>query len=330
MTTIKWGIIGCGDVTENKSGPAFNKVPNSMLVAVMRRNAAKAADYAKRHNVPRWYDDADKLINDPEVNAVYIATPPSSHEAYTIAAIKAGKFVYVEKPMALNAKEAKNMVLTAAEYHVKLVVAHYRREWPMFKKLKELIDTKAIGDTRIVQLQLFKPSFTAAQLADETIAWRIDPAVAGGGIFNDLAPHQLDILYYLFGSAKKITGIAANQAGKYAADDVVAGSILFQNGVAFNGTWCFNAYQQSDYCEIIGSKGTLSFSFFGGGPQGPVGGIKMVTDEGTTNFNFDTLQHVEQPMIEKTVQYFLGQADNPCKGNEGALIMRWMERFVVQ
>ena len=99
MEKIKWGIIGCGDVTEVKSGPAFNKVKNSGLVAVMRRDAEKAEDYARRHTVPKWYSDANKLIHDPEVNAIYIATPPSSHEEYTMAAFDAGKPVYVEKPM---------------------------------------------------------------------------------------------------------------------------------------------------------------------------------------------------------------------------------------
>src|SRR5688572_4356132 len=113
MSKINWGIIGCGDVTELKSGPAFNKVNNSALVAVMRRDADKAADYARRHNVPRWYIDAAKLINDPEVNAIYIATPPNSHEAYTIDAINAGKPVYVEKPIALNASLALNMIKIA-------------------------------------------------------------------------------------------------------------------------------------------------------------------------------------------------------------------------
>src|ERR1044072_2959571 len=94
---IGWGIIGCGDVTEVKSGPAFNKVPHSALVAVMRRDSEKAKDYAKRHNVPKWYGDAGNLINDPDVNAIYVATPPSSHEEYTIAAVNAGNPVYVEK-----------------------------------------------------------------------------------------------------------------------------------------------------------------------------------------------------------------------------------------
>src|SRR5205085_8185937 len=102
MDKINWGIIGCGDVTEVKSGPAFNKVKNSSLVAVMRRNAVKAKDYAQRHNVPKWYTDANDLIADPKINAIYIATPPSSHEKYTLAVLDAGKPVYVEKPMSID------------------------------------------------------------------------------------------------------------------------------------------------------------------------------------------------------------------------------------
>jgi predicted dehydrogenase len=322
MQTINWGIIGCGDVTEIKSGPAFNKVPNSALVAVMSRNGNKAAGYAKRHQVPHWYDDAGKLINDPEVNAIYIATPPSSHEQYALAAIYAGKPVYVEKPMALNYTAAKNIATTAAINNVKLVVAHYRRQWPLIKKVKELIETKAIGDVRLIKSALYKTAFTKEQLTNESLAWRVNPAISGGGIFHDLAPHQLDILYHIFGAAKKITGIALNQAGNYAADDMVAGNILFESGILFSGAWCFNAHEQSDHCEIIGSNGKLSFSFFDGG------GIHLFTNNTTTVFNFDSLQHVQQPMIEKTVQYFLGNAANPCTGEEGAEIMRWIEEFV--
>jgi predicted dehydrogenase len=321
MQSINWGIIGCGDVTEIKSGPAFNKVPNSKLVAVMRRNADKAADYAKRHHVPTWYDDANNLIYDPAVNAIYIATPPSSHEAYALAAINAGKPVYVEKPMALNYTAAKNMADAAAAKNIKLVVAHYRRQWPLFKKLKELINIKANGEIHYVRLELFKTAFTKEQLTDNYIAWRVDPAISGGGIFHDLAPHQLDIMYWLFGPAKKINGIALNQAGNYPADDMVNGNILFQNDIVFSGSWCFNAHAKRDHCEIIGSNGKLSFSFFSNNT------IELVTNNTTTNFNFDPLQHVQQPMIERTVQYFLGKATNPCSGEEGAEVMRWIEEM---
>ena len=322
MKKINWGIIGCGDVTELKSGPAFNKVPNSALVAVMRRDADKAADYARRHNVPRWYNDANLLINDPGVNAIYIATPPSSHEQYTLAAINAGKPVYVEKPMALNYEAAKRMTNAAKEKNIKLVVAHYRREWPLFKKIKELINDNAIGKPILAELEFFRPPLTKEELAIEKNAWRVDPAISGGGLFHDLAPHQLDIMYWLFGPSKMITGIASNQNELYTANDTVTGNILFESEILFCGAWRFTANESKDHCEIIGSEGKLSFSFFSGNS------IELNVNNTTTQFNFDALQHVQQPMIEKVVQYFLDEALNPCTGDEGAEIMRWMEGFV--
>jgi predicted dehydrogenase len=323
MKKINWGIIGCGDVTELKSGPAFNKVKNSALVAVMRRDAAKAKDYAHRHHVSRWYDDANLLINDPEVNAIYIATPPSSHEAYAIAAINAGKPVYVEKPMALNYKAACNMANAAAQKNVKLVVAHYRREQPLFKKIKQLINENIIGEVRLANLAFYTPPLQKEELLTTKIAWRIDPAIAGGGLFHDLAPHQLDLMYYFFGPVEKVTGIATNQGRNYAADDMVAGNMLFKNGIAFTGSWCFNAAAEAstDHCEIIGAAGKISFSVFSDYT------ITLVTKDKTTTLAFDKLQHVQQPMIEKTVNYFLDEGPNPCTGDEGAEVMRLMEAF---
>ncbi len=322
MEKINWGIIGCGDVTELKSGPAFNKVANSALVAVMRRDAAKAADYARRHNVPRWYSDASQLINDPGVNAIYIATPPSSHEEYTYAAINAGKPVYVEKPMANTYGAAINMAEAAEINNVKLVVAHYRRQQPRFKKVKQLITDKVIGDVLLVRLELAKPPVTREELADVKVAWRVNPAIAGGGMFHDLGTHQLDLMYYFFGPIKKATGIATNQGQLYAADDMVAGNVLFESGVAFSGTWCFNAAAACDHCEIQGTKGKISFSVFS------TDTIQVQINGETTTYTFDPLQHVQQPMIEAVVQYFTGNGPNPCTGQEGAEIMRVMEAFV--
>lgn len=315
---INWGIIGCGDVTELKSGPAFNRVPGSKLMAVMRRNAEKAEDYAKRHGVPQWYTDADQLIHDSRVNAIYIATPPSSHEAYALAAIKAGKPVYVEKPMTVNYAAAQNMAQAANAANVKLTVAHYRRRWPLFQQLKSLLEEQAVGEVRLVRLQFYQQPPTAAQLSDEKYLWRFDPAVSGGGLFHDLAPHQLDILYYLFGSAATVTGLATNQGGYYAAPDLVTGTLHFTNGIVFNGSWCFTAAEPNDVCEIMGSKGSLRFSFFSDNS------IILQRNGETTCFDFDRLQHVQQPMIAEVVQYFSDQAPNPCSAEEGAEIMRWI------
>ena len=323
MKKINWGIIGCGDVTELKSGPAFNKVKNSSLVAVMRRDATKAKDYAKRHNVPRWYSDASMLINDPEINAIYIATPPSTHEAYTLAALAAGKPVYVEKPMTVSYEAAINMVETAHKKNIKLVVAHYRREQPLFKKIKQLIDNKVIGESRFVRLDCYKKALTQEALTDIRNVWRVDPTISGGGLFHDLAPHQLDLMHYFFGEAKSITGLATNQAGLYTAEDTVAGSMLFNNGVVFTGLWSFGIADvtEKDLCEITGTYGKISFSVFDGHT------ITVTINDTIEQFTFNTLQHVQQPMIEKVVAYFLDESANPCSGHDGALVMKWMEEM---
>lgn len=321
MEQVNWGIIGCGDVTEVKSGPAFNKVPQSALVAVMRRDAEKVKDYAARHGVPKYYTDAQALINDPDINAIYIATPPDSHEAYTLATIAAGKPVYVEKPMTINTASAIKMVKAANENNVKLTVAHYRREQPLYKTLKEIVDSNIIGQVRLVKLSMIKKRLTPEQLQADKTSWRVNTAIAGGGLFHDLAPHQLDILYYLFGEAKKVQGIATNQAKLYDADDIVAGTILFENSILFQGNWCFSLAQvkEEDTCEITGEEGSIRFSFFNTSP------VIVQTKDTQQAYEFPALQHVQQPMIEKVVQYFLDNSTNPCSGEEGVTVMQWLD-----
>ncbi|WP_412465422.1 Gfo/Idh/MocA family protein [Pedobacter sp. KLB.chiD] len=321
MEEIRWGIIGCGDVTEVKSGPAFNKVNKSKLVAVMRRDGAKAADYAQRHHVPKWYDDADQLINDPEVNAIYVATPPLQHEAYTIQALKAGKPVYVEKPMTLDADAAQRMTDTANKLKVKLCVAHYRRAQPMFLKIKALLDTHLIGDVRLVRLKMLQ-SPNPALVAKTTDNWRINPTISGGGLFHDLAPHQLDLMTYYFGAVRNAMGLATRQQVNTKADDLVVGNILFESGVVFSGNWCFSVapQDQADLCIVYGSKGYISFPTFGNI-------ITVAIDQLTEEYAFEPLQHVQQPMIEKVVDYFLGKGQNPCSGEDALITMKLMDDF---
>jgi predicted dehydrogenase len=321
MEEIRWGMIGCGDVTEVKSGPAFNKVPNSKLVAVMRRDGAKAADYARRHLVPKWYDNADGLINDPDVTAIYIATPPLQHEDYTIKALAAGKPVYVEKPMTLNAASAQRMINAATKYDVKLVVAHYRRAQPLFIKIKELLAQKVIGDVRFVQLKMLQP-INPALVAQTESNWRMNPAISGGGLFHDLAPHQLDLMIYYFGAIKKAMGIATKQQDGAAVDDLVVGQLLFENGIIFNGTWCFSVSpeDQLDVCEIYGSKGKISFPMFGHK-------ITVSVNDDQQEYIFNALEHVQQPMIEQVVNYFLNNGSNPCSGEEALISMKLLDEF---
>lgn len=318
---VKWGIIGAGDVTEVKSGPAFQQVDHSRLVAVMRRDAVRAKSYAERHGVPRWYTDAQQLIDDPEVNAIYIATPPDTHAHYAILAMQAGKPVYLEKPMTLNSEEAKALVETQQACDVKLSVAHYRREQPYFKKVKELVDGY-IGTPHIANLRYYQQPLTAEVLQSRGMQWRLNPVQSGGGLFHDLAPHQIDLMHYFFGDISSSSGMARNQAKVYGAADVVSGQIGFESGVLFNGQWAFNVAEKRDVCEVIGSEGALTFSIFDYRP------IELTTQLGIQRFEFEPLPHVQQPMIAAVVSYIRGTAPNPCSVQEGYNVMQVLDNFV--
>ena len=322
--TVNWGIIGCGDVCEVKSGPAFNKVAHSNLVAVMRRDAAKAKDYAERHSVPKFYDDANELINDNEVNAVYIATPPSSHERYTEMALKAGKPVYVEKPVTLNSTSCRRMIAMEKEYDIKVSVAHYRRSLPLFIKIKQLLKDRVIGNIKLIQLKLLQPpvSKIITQTKDN---WRIDPAISGGGLFHDLSPHQLDILYWIFGEPTEVYVKTANQSRNYNAPDLAIVQLGFAGDIYFNGVWNFNVAETSaaDECEIIGDSGSIHFSFF----RQPV--MELVSGTNKQTLGFEYPAHIQQPHINNVVQYFRGESSNPCSLEEALVTMNIMDKAVL-
>lgn len=322
MAKINWGIIGCGDVTEKKSGPAFGKVADSALIGVMRRDAEKATDYALRHKVENWYSNADALMANKNINAIYIATPPASHSSYAIAALQNGFNVYVEKPVTRNATEARQIAKTLKRYpNLKLTVAHYRRAVPMFLKVKSLLEESTIGDIRTVQIRMWqsrKPSL----VANTRDNWRINPELSGGGYFHDLAPHQLDLMLFYFGEPEMYHGFSLNQSEATPADDHVCGQILFKNNIVVNGSWCFNVAenQTTDTCEMIGTLGKITFPFFGNY-------IHVQTEELDETLTFTHPEHIQQPMIEKIVAYFNNEAANPCSIEEAIVLMDMMDAF---
>jgi predicted dehydrogenase len=308
MKTIRWGMIGCGDVTEVKSGPGFQKANHSALVAVMRRNGDLARDYAERHGVPRWYDDAEALINDPEVDAVYIATPTYAHRDYTLMAAKAKKPVYVEKPMAMSFAECCDMVEACQSAGVPLWVAYYRRTLPRFVKIKALIDSGELGDIRSVVIRLYMRPLKL----EGDIPWRFLPEISGGGKFIDMGVHTLDFLDYVLGPIKIAQGIAVNQAGLYPAEDHVVANFAFESGAIGVGDWCFSAAVPKDEVVIVGTKGELAFSSFDTTP------LTLTNDAGTVTFAIDNPPHVQQPLIQTIVDELNGVGTCPSSGNSGA------------
>jgi len=323
MKIINWGIIGCGDVTEVKSGPAFQKIPGSQLHAVMRRNASKAKDYARRHSVPKWYHDADKLINDPDVDIVYIATPPDSHCEYTFKVAAAGKPVYVEKPMARNHRECLDMIQACEQAKIPLFTAYYRRSLPAFTKIKDLLKQQQIGEVRFVNILLCQPPYEKDYDAKH-LPWRVIPEIAGGGYFIDLASHTLDLLDYFFGPAVEASGLACNQVKLYPAEDTVTANIRFQTGIIASGVWCFCASKQKDLVTIIGSEGQISFSTF------LERDVILENKNGRSSWPFIKPEHIQQPHIQSIVNQLNGDGRCPSDGYSAARTNWVMDQILAE
>ncbi len=293
---IRWGIIGCGDVTEVKSGPGFQKAEGSALVAVMRRDAAKAEDYARRHNVPRWYADADALIADRDVKAVYIATPPSSHKEYVLKAAKARKPVLVEKPMAMSVAECEEMIAACREAGVPLRVAYYRRKLPRFEKMRSLIQSGAIGEPRVVAVRQFMKQGTLSPQV-----WKTDASINGGGHFVDVQTHVLDWLHHVFGPVREAGGVAVNAARIYNAEDTVSYSLLFDGGVVASGVCAYASDRTEESVTVHGTAGEVSISFFQ-----PSGDIRLTRNGVEEIFKLPDPPHVHQPLIQAFVNELKG------------------------
>ncbi|QIK71736.1 Gfo/Idh/MocA family oxidoreductase [Propioniciclava coleopterorum] len=307
MDTVRWGIIGVGDVTEAKSGPGFQRAAGSELVAVMRRSPGMAQDYAARHGVPRWYSDADALIHDPEVDAVYVATPPDSHADYAIRVARAGKPVYVEKPMARTAAECRAMIDASASAHAPLFVAYYRRAMPRFVQAAEVAHAD-LGELRTVTVRLRRP---AAQ--DAALPWRLDPAVAGGGLFVDLASHTLDWLDHALGPLGDVHGVATHPlAGPGSAETSVAASFRIGD-ITGTGSWDFASDGVEDLIEIGGTAGTLRLSSFGTEP------LQLTRGATTTTIEAPYPDVVQQPLIQQIVDHLTGRGSTPVSTGATAL-----------
>ncbi len=332
MAEVRWGIIGCGDVTERKSGPAFRKAEGSRLVAVMRRDGRRAADYAARHGVPKWYDDAERLISDPDVDAVYIATPPVAHVGYIRQAAEAGKPIYCEKPLGMSHTESRDVVRFCAERNVPLYAAYYRRGLDKYRKVAELLQEGKIGEVRCVQVAMYdrgpeqadlrRPAEPAEQTAPAELPWRVRPEVSGGGLLLDIGSHALDLLDFYFGPIAEVKGLLSNLAGLYPAEDTVSGTWRFESGIHGSGMWCFVADRKEDQLQILGTAGRIGFSVLD--VDGPV---TVSTESETETLIFDSPEHVQQPLIQLVVDELLGIRACPSTGESAMRTDRVMEQL---
>ena len=324
MKEISWGFIGCGEVTEKKSGPAFNEVSGSHVEAVMSRTEEKARSYAERHRIKKWYTDPNELITDTDVSAIYIATPPSSHATFAIMAMRAGKPVYVEKPLAASYEDCVRINRVSEQTGIPCFVAYYRRYLPYFQRVKEIIANGVIGKIINVQIRFSVPPRDLDYKSTGYLPWRLQPDVAGGGYFYDLAPHQLDLIQELFGVITRAHGYCANRAHLYNVEDTVSAVFEFESGVVGSGSWCFIGHQSAkeDCIEVIGDKGMLSFSVYNYDP------IRLITTEGAVNINVENPPYVQLPIIKSVIEDLQGIGTCECTSVSATPVNWVMDRIL--
>ena len=317
MKKVTFGIIGCGDVTEVKSGPAFQKLPSTELKWVMRRDEEKLRDYATRHNVEHYSTDYKDLLVDSEVDAIYIATPPHMHKFYTLEAARHKKDVYVEKPMALTVDDCLEMIDVCREEGVKLFVAYYRRAHDKFKKVKALIESGEIGEIRSFSYDFVSP----VPEHNPDRPWLYKKEIAGAGKLYDVGSHMIDLILYLFGEVKYATGISANQSKELEVEDNTSGIITFKNGVQGTVQLTFNAMDNEDRMTVVGSKGKISFGIMNNEP------VELVREGKKEMLEFDALEHVQMPMIELVSRTILGDEIMDTTGTYGLKTQEVIEAF---
>lgn len=307
-----------------KSGPAFNEIEGSHVEAVYSRSKDKVRSYAERHHIKKWYTDAQQLIDDPEVNAIYIATPPSSHATYAIMAMKAGKPAYIEKPLAASYEDCARINRISKQTGVPSFVAYYRRYLPYFQKVKSILDSGTIGTVTNVQVRFSVPPRDLDYNSSHNLPWRLQPDIAGGGYFYDLAPHQLDLLQEYFGVITRAHGYCANRAHLYSAEDTISACFLFENGLPGSGSWCFVGHQSAkeDRIDVVGEQGSLSFSVYNYDP------IQLITSDGIRNITVPNPSYVQLPIIKAVIEDLQGIGDCTCTSVSATPVNWVMDRIL--
>jgi predicted dehydrogenase len=305
---LNWLVIGIGDITTKRVIPAILEEPRSRLYGIVTRDPAKAAPYEAKV----WMDLGDALA-DPAIDAAYVATPVSLHAPQTIAALRAGKQVLCEKPVALDYTEACLMVEAAREAGRTLGIAYYRRMYPKLQRARALIEAGAIGQPVLAEL-------TNHYWYDETGhgPWRLDPKLAGGGPLYDIASHRIDVLNFLFGRPQKATGLRSNAVHRYGVEDCATVLVEYGNGARGIVDVRWHSRVVRDECRIIGTDGEIDLT--------PLNAPRLVYPAGEENLPVHANLHY--PCVENFVSAVLDGAHLYASG-ESSIWTDWVTSMLL-
>ena len=286
---LRWLLVGIGDIATKRVLPAILAEPRSQLAGIVTRTPAKAEPYA----VPSW-TDLDAALSHSAADAVYIATPVFLHAPQTIAALRAGKHVLCEKPMALHYAEALAMQQAAIETGRTLGVAYYRRMYPKVARAKELMESGAIG----------RPVFAEATAhdwfypADGPRAWLVDPARAGGGPLYDTASHRIDLMNYLFGQPIRVSGHLSTLIHPTKVEDNATVMIEHATGVRTLVDVRWHSRVPRDEFRIRGTEGELDLTPLNGPELQHPGGAEQIP--APANLHYPCVENFVSAVLDKT------------------------------
>jgi len=308
--SVKWLVVGIGDITRKRVIPAILAEERSVLQGVATRDANKAEAYP---GVKAWATVEEALAGDAEIDAVYVASPVFLHAAQTIACLRAGKHVLCEKPVAMNFAEAQSMVDEAERAGKRLGVAYYRRAYPKLQRAKELIAAGAIGKP------LFVEGIYHGWLESEERAWLRDPAIAGGGPLYDVASHRIDACNFLFGKPERAVGLRSNALHELKVEDSATVVIGYAGGVhgVVDARW--NSHVARDEFRVVGTDGAMELT--------PLNGPTLRWSGGEEELPVEANVHL--PAVRNFVAAVLEGDALMCPGDE-AVWTDWVTEQVMR
>ncbi len=316
MINVKWGLIGCGDISRKRVAPGIRDAANSSLIAVNRFDYAKAKSFAKEFGAEKWVADWKDLISDDTIDAVYIATPVHLHAEQTIAAAEAGKHVLCEKPMTINTGDADKMIDACKANNVKLGVAFYRNLFPSIHRIKKIISDREIGKIVHIQSNNFE-NFN--QNPGDPRYWLLDKKRSGGGPMMDMGCHRIEVFINILGPVQQTTGFNHNIFFNREVEDLSIAHFKFENGAAGILTSGHAAKESQDTLDIYGTEGSIHV------PVLNAGTVTIITDKGTRVEKYPNHPNVHLPLIENFIDSIINNKEPAVTGEKGREITRILD-----
>jgi predicted dehydrogenase len=313
MKRVKWGLVGCGDISRKRVAPALLQLENSHLIGISRAHVDRLAEFALEFSVQRTFRDWRKLIDDSEIDAVYVATPVNLHAPITISAADAGKHVLCEKPMAISTSECDEMIAACRRNSVQLGIAYYRHFYPVLKRIRELIQSGEIGQPVIVQMNAFEfynPS------PDDPRYWFLKKEYAGGGPMFDFGCHRIQVLVDLLGPIKETRSSLKRLVFEREVEDTATAILEFASGTQATITVTHAANEAQDTLDIYGTEGSIRVENLNGGT------IQIITDSSRREEAHPPHSNLHEPLIDDFATAILEERSPAVGGEQGREVNR--------